>query len=95
MAQEVGVRSIADLKQFSRDLRSLSEQLTNAFTMAERKMHVVCDGWNDKNNQQFMAEFSTSSKEISKIATRMQAYAEYIRKSSDILEMYQQTKMGQ
>lgn len=94
MAQEVGVRSIADLKQFSKDLRSLSEQLANAFNLAERKMHAVCDGWNDKNNQQFMGEFTNSSREISKIAAQMQAYSEYISKSCDILEMYQQTRMG-
>lgn len=93
MAQDVGVRSIPDLKQFGKDLRSLSDQLTSAFTLAERRMHAVCDGWNDQNNQQFMSEFSQSSKEISKIAMQMQSYSEYITKSCDILEMYQQNRM--
>ena len=41
MAQEVGVRSIADLKKFGSDLKMLSEQLSNAFSAAERKMHAV------------------------------------------------------
>ena len=47
MAQEVGVRSIPQLKQFGRDLGVLSEQLSSAYHAANRKMQTVCEGWND------------------------------------------------
>ena len=57
MAQEVGVRSVQDLKQFGSDLKRLSEQLSNAFHAAEKKMNHVCEGWNDTSNQKFMTEF--------------------------------------
>ena len=57
MAQEVGVRNIQELKQFGSDLKRLSEQLSNAFHSAEKKMNRVCDGWNDTSNQKFMTAF--------------------------------------
>ena len=44
MANEVGVRSIPDLKQFGNDLKKLSEQLQTAFHTTEHKMHRVCEG---------------------------------------------------
>ena len=43
MAQEVGVRSIPQLKQFGRDLGVLSEQLSSAYHAANRKMQTVCE----------------------------------------------------
>ncbi len=93
MSQEVGVRNVADLKQFGVDLKRLGEQLAGAFTMAEKKMHVACEGWTDQNNQQFMQEFSRSAKEICKIASQMEEYSKYIIKNCDILEMYQHNRM--
>lgn len=93
MAQEVGVRSIADLKRFGSDLKMLSEQLSNAFMTAERKMHTVCDGWNDRNNMKFMEDFTQSSKSICKIAEQMSEYSKYIAQSCDILEMYQHNNL--
>ena len=41
MAQEVGVRNVQDLKQFGNDLKRLSEQLSGAFHVAEKKMNKV------------------------------------------------------
>ena len=64
MAQEVGVRSVQDLKQFGSDLKRLSEQLSNAFHAAEKKMNRVCEGWNDTSNQKFMTEFQKDAKQI-------------------------------
>ena len=93
MAQEVGVRSIADLKKFGSDLKMLSEQLSNAFSAAERKMHAVCDGWNDQNNLKFMQDFTQSSRNIFKIAEQMAEYSKYITQSCDILEMYQHNRL--
>ena len=93
MAQEVGVRSIAELKQFGHDLKRLSEQLTYAFHTAENKMHNVCYGWNDKVNAKFMAEFEKNIKEIDKIAANMQDFSKFITKSCEILEQYQNNRL--
>lgn len=92
MAQEVGVRNIAELKQFGNDLKRLSEQLASAFHAAENKMHHVCDGWNDNVNAKFMNEFEKNVKEIDKIAANMQDFSKFISKSCDILEMYQNNR---
>lgn len=93
MAQEVGVRNIAELKQFGGDLKRLSEQLANAFHAAESKMHHVCDGWNDNVNAKFMNEFEKNVKEIDKIAANMQEFSRFIGKSCELLEMYQNNRL--
>lgn len=93
MAQEVGVRSIPNLRQFGRDLSVLSEQLANAYHAANRKMQVVCDGWNDQVNQKFMQEFQKDEKQIDEIAARMKEFSAFINKSCDILELYQNVRL--
>ncbi len=92
MAQEVGVRNVQELKQFGKDLKKLSEQLSATFHAAEKKMHQVCEGWNDNVNQKFMGEFSKDAKEIDQIAQRMANFSQFIGKSSEILDMYQHNK---
>ena len=92
MAQEVGVRNIAELKQFGSDLKRLSEQLASAFHAAESKMHHVCDGWNDNVNMKFMNKFQKNVKEIDQIAANMQDFSKFISKSCDLLEMYQSNR---
>ena len=93
MAQEVGVRNVQELKQFGRDLKKLSEQLSATFRAAEKKMTQVCEGWNDNVNQKFMEEFSRDAREIDQISERMEKFALFISKSSEILEMYQQNRL--
>lgn len=90
MAQEVGVRSISELLQFGKDLKLFSEQLYTAFHMTEKKMLAVCEGWTDKVNQKFIADFQNDTKSIDQIAERMQKYSVFISKSCEILSLYQQ-----
>ena len=56
-------------------------------------MTQVCEGWNDSVNQKFMAEFSRDAREIDQISGRMEQFARFIAKSSEILEMYQQNRL--
>lgn len=93
MAQEVGVRNIANLKQFGRDLNTLSDQLSAAFHATNRKMQAVCEGWNDQVNTKFMNEFQKDEKEIDQIAARMKEFSAFIAKSCEILEMYQHSRL--
>ena len=93
MAQEVGVRNVQELKQFGSDLKRLSEQLSNAFHAAEKKMNQVCEGWNDNANQKFMTAFGKDAKQIDEIANRMVEYAKFIGKSVEILEMYRSNRI--
>ena len=93
MAQEVGVRSIPQLKQFGKDLNTLSEQLTAAYHAATRKMQTVCEGWNDQVNMKFMQEFQKDEKQIDEIAAHMKQFSSFINKSCEILEMYQNTRL--
>lgn len=93
MAKEVGVRSIPELKQFGRDLKILSEQLSATFHATQKKMQVVCEGWNDQVNQKFMDEFQRNTVEIDKISEQMIKFSQFIDKSCNILEMYQQNRL--
>ena len=89
---EVGVRNIAELKQFGNDLKYLSEQMAYAFLVTENKMHQVCEGWNDEVNLKFMNEFQRNVKEINKIADNMLDFSTFIAKSCEFLEMYRNIK---
>lgn len=93
MALEVGVRSIPDLQQFGRDIKVLSEQLSTAFHLTEKKMHTVCEGWTDQVNQRFIDAFVNDTKEIDKISLHMIEYSKFIAKSCAILEEYQRTRI--
>lgn len=93
MANEVGVRSIPDLKQFGNDLKKLSEQLQTAFHRTEHKMHNVCEGWNDSVNRKFMTEFPNDVKKIDEIASRMSEFSKFIAKCVEILERYQNNRL--
>lgn len=93
MAQEIGVRSVSDLKKFGRDLKILSEQLSTTFHATQRKMQIVCEGWNDQVNIKFMDEFQRNTAEIDKIAAQMIQFSQFIDKSCNILEMYQHNKL--
>ena len=93
MAKEVGVRNVQELKQFGNDLKRLSEQLSNAFHAAEKKMNRVCEGWSDNVNQKFMTEFQKDAKQIDEISNRMVEYAKFIGKSAEILDMYRNNRL--
>lgn len=93
MLQEVGVRSIPDLQKFGKDLKLFSEQLSTSFHMTERKMHAVCEGWNDQVNMKFIELFQQDTKVIDQIAARMSEYSQFISRSCEILNMYQHNRI--
>lgn len=93
MAKDAGVRSIDELRHFASYLNNLGDNLINEFNHARNEMYHINDGWNDSENEKFMEEFEQSITIINRIALHMQEYGTFINKKSDILDMYQNTKL--
>ena len=86
MAQDAGVRSITELRQFGTNLNQASAALPNLFQQLNGQMHSVCDNWNDVQAQRFVPSFDQSKKDIDKIAQEMQQFSAYISKLCDAYE---------
>lgn len=88
MASDAGVKNIDQLRQFGRNLKIASGNLTNLFGKLNMQMHAVCEGWNDAQNQKFMVEFEKRCHEIQQLSNEMQNYSEFIDKTCNILDQY-------
>ena len=51
-------------------------------------MHHVCEGWNDDKNARFMADFEQKAREIEKMSQEMDVYAQFVKKTCDLLDQY-------
>lgn len=86
MAQDIGVKSIPELRQFGSNLNQASTALNTLFQQLNGQMHRACDTWNDDSARVFMAEFEQSKTQIDKIAQQMQQFSSFIQKKCDRLE---------
>jgi len=89
MAQDAGVRSIPELRQFGQNLKAASDALTNLFQQLASQMHRVCDTWNDDKARAFMEDVEKKKSEIDKMSQEMQQFSIFIQHSCEILEQYQ------
>lgn len=89
MAQDAGVRSIPELRQFGTTLNQASVALSTLFQQLNGQMHQVCDSWNDDKARSFSNDFAQSKAQIDKISQEMQQFSTYIIRSCEILEQYQ------
>lgn len=88
MAQDAGVRSIPELRQFGTNLSQAGSALTTLFQQLNDQMHRACDTWNDGKSQAFMQDFEKSRQQIENIAQQMQQFSQFVKSSCDILEQY-------
>ncbi|MDE5625273.1 MAG: hypothetical protein K2I61_03010 [Muribaculaceae bacterium] len=88
MATDASVRSVDELRQFGDNLTRAGENLVVLFQRLNSQMHRACEGWNDDQNRKFMAEFEQQTKEISKMSQEMGKYAQFIKRTCDLLDQY-------
>jgi len=88
MAQDAGVRSIPELRQFGSNLNQASTALTTLFQQLNDQMHKVCDTWNDVKSQAFIKDFDRSKQQIEQMAQQMQQFSQFVKSSCDLLEEY-------
>jgi uncharacterized protein YukE len=93
MSANASVKSVDELRAFSAYLKSLSANLTNEFTNAQREMYRVNEGWNDEENMKFMQEFEQTVQVINRISEHMNDYGTFIQKKCDILDLYMSTRI--
>lgn len=88
MAQDVGIRNIDELRQFSGNLKNLGSQMSQIFHNAENHLRHVSEGWHDEKNDKFSEEFSAEVRNIDAMSQKMIEHAAYLSRLCDIAEQY-------
>lgn len=88
MAQDVGIRNIDELRQFSGNLQNLGNQMSQIFHNAENHLRHVSEGWHDEKNDKFAEEFSAEVRNIDLMSQKMIEHATYLNRLCDIAEQY-------
>ena len=53
MAQDVSIRNVDELRQFSGNLQNLGNQMSQIFHNAENHLRHVSEGWHDEKNDKW------------------------------------------
>ena len=88
MAQDVGIRNIDELRQFSGNLKNLGNQMSQIFHNAEIHLRHVSEGWHDEKNDKFAEEFNQEVRNIDAMSQKMIEHAAYLNRLCDIAEQY-------
>lgn len=88
MAKDAGVRNVEELRDFGRQLHTLSTRTQEIFHEAQERMAQVSEGWDDSKQAQFAQDFDVIVKQIDIIAQRMDEHAQYIQRQTARLEAY-------
>ena len=88
MAQDVGIRNIDEVRQFSSNLQNLGNQMSQIFHNAENHLRHVSEGWHDEKNDKFAEEFSAEVRNIDLMSQKMIEHAAYLNRLCDIQEQY-------
>ena len=88
MAQDVGIRNVDELRQFSGNLQNLGNQMSQIFHNAENHLRHVSEGWHDEKNDKFAEEFSAEVRNIDLMSQKMIEHATYLNRFCDIAEQY-------
>ena len=88
MAQDVGIRNVDELRQFSGNLQNLGNQMSQIFHNAENHLRHVSEGWHDEKNDKFAEEFSAEVRNIDLRSQKMIEHATYLNRLGDIAEQY-------
>ena len=92
MAQDVGIRNIDELRQFSSNLQNLGNQMSQIFHNAENHLRHVSEGWHDEKNDKFAEEFSAEVRNIDLMSQKMIEHATYLNRLCDIAEQYKSAR---
>ena len=88
MAQDVSIRNVDELRQFSCNLQNLGNQMSQIFHNAENHLRHVSEGWHDEKNDKFAEEFSAEVRNIDLMSQKMIEHATYLNRLCDIAEQY-------
>ena len=88
MAQDVGIKNIDELRQFSSNLKNLGSQMSQIFHDAENHLRHVSEGWHDEKNDKFAEEFRVDVKNVDMMSQKMIEHAAYLDRLCNIAEEY-------
>ncbi len=93
MAQDAGVRSIPDLRNFGQQVQQMGAMMYDVMVQAQQRLNYVSEGWRDDQNDRFKETFDESVKTIKKMSEEFARYNRYVTKQCEILEQYKSTKL--
>ena len=88
MAKDVGIRNVDELRQFSSSLKNLGTQMSQIFHNAENHLRHISEGWDDKKNAKFAAEFNEEVRNIDALSQKMIEHAAYLDRLCNIQDEY-------
>ena len=88
MAQDIGIKNIDELRQFSGNLKNLGSQMSQILHNAENHLRHVSEGWHDEKNDKFSEEFSEEVRKIDALSQKMIEHSAYLDKLCAIAESY-------
>ena len=92
MAYDVGVKDLAELRQFGAKLNQAAEACTNLFQKLNTECHRVCESWNDDKAAQFMQNFDQRNREIERLSQEMREFSAHIDRLARVLEDYRNVR---
>ena len=85
---KVNVNNTDELRVFGARLNLAGETMDRLFLQLTTEMHKTCDNWNDSNAALFMNQLEESKSQIVRISQQMHDFSQYITKTCNILEEY-------
>lgn len=88
MAQDVRIRNIDELRQFSSNLKNIGSQMSEIFHNLQNQLRLVSEGWTDDKSIKFSEEFDVEVKNIDTLSQKMIEHAIYLNRLCDIQDQY-------
>lgn len=85
---DAGVKNIAELRQFGRELNQAADACTSLFQHLNNETHRILEGWQDGQCLKFMQTFESSKQEIDKLSQEMRDFSAYITRLAQAAENY-------
>ncbi|MCQ2239907.1 MAG: WXG100 family type VII secretion target [Bacteroidaceae bacterium] len=88
MGMQAGVKSVAELRQFSAKLNQAADACSVLFQNLNNDTHRICESWEDEKATKFMQTFEVSHRNVEKIAQEMKEFSAYITRLAERVEDY-------
>ncbi|MBQ0046760.1 MAG: WXG100 family type VII secretion target [Prevotellaceae bacterium] len=91
MAADTGMRNIAEVEQYSKNLENISMQVTQVFQRLKQQTEQISQNWHDSQFQLYKEQFDQNiTKEVEGICGTLQKLSIYAKKQCEFHRMAQQ-----
>ena len=88
MAKDAGVVSAQDLHAFGNFLKHSEDDMVSLIRSIQNEVYRVNEGWDDKVNHEFTAEFDTYIDHIAHLVELLDGHSRFVHKKASAIEQY-------